>query len=296
MYKVLAPYHSILILLALLVSPLAAQLPNTTLYQVDLIKKSSGLSISGVKYLNNFNQSGYNNQVSFISADEIMFTANANDPDITDLYVANTRTLNLERLTANGLSEYSPNIMPGRDFYSCVRVETDLKTQLLWVYPKDLSNTGFSPIPDITNVGYYAWLDTELVALFLVGTPHELVVVNVNNGEKYKIIDKIGRCIKVNDMGEILFVHKLSDEQWFIKSYDLSTQKMSVICQTIPGSEDFELASNGNIFMASKAKIYEYNPSLTQSWAEILDFSSYDINDINRIAFRNNKLILVNNE
>lgn len=296
MHKVLAPYLSILVLLILLVSPLAAQLPNTALYQVDLIKKSSGLSISSVKYLSDFNQSGYNNQVSFISADEIMFTSNAKDQDITDLYVANTRTLNLERLTANGLSEYTPNIMPGRDFYSCVRVEKDLKTQLLWVYPKDLSNIGFSPIPDITNVGYYAWLDTELVALFLVGTPHELVVVNVNNGEQNKIIDKIGRCIKVNEMGEILFVHKLSDEQWFIKSYDLSTQKMSVICQTIPGSEDFELAPNGNIFMAAKAKIYEYNPSLTRSWSEILDFTSYDINDINRIAFRNNKLILVNNE
>lgn len=279
-----------------LVTSIDAQLDNTSIYLANLSIKNSGRSISSVSYLSDYNKTGYNNQVSFISADEILFVSNTENPEVTDIYLANLRLEELERITANGLANYSPNTMPGKDYYSCVRVEKDKTTQHLWLYPTSLENTGFTPLPEITNVGYYAWLDENKVALFLVGTPHELVVADINTGEQNKIMDKIGRCIKVNDQGEIIFIHKLSDQQWFIKTYNIETNKISVLCQTIPGSEDFELLNNGNILMASKSKVYEFNPSLTNSWSEILDFQEFGLANINRLAFRNNKLILVNNE
>ncbi len=275
---------------------LSAQLEASSIYNFNLVKSNGQIDIKRGKFLSNFNPNGYNNQVTFISADNILLAANIDDPAITDLYKANIRLGKLERITANGLADYSPAIVPGIDYYSCVRVEEDGSTQLLWLYPTDGSNVGFTPLPDITNIGYYAWINADLVALFLVDAPNKLSIANIKTGESSVILENIGRCLKLDSDGNLIFVHKISADQWYLKSYNPSNQKMDVICQTLPGKEDFELSSNDNILMGDKSKLYEFNQELTNSWVELFDFRKFGIKKISRLALRNNKLILIENE
>jgi len=273
----------------------SAQLPSTDLYMFTFLNNGEKISLKDPLYLSGFNPDGYNNQPYFINPSEVYITSNFYDKDFTDFMKLDIQNDEYYRITAtDSISEYSPtpNAVPG--YFSAVRVEKDGTAQSFWLYPEDHSNSGKRIFKDVSNIGYHCWLSEEEVAMFLVSTPMKLAIGNLNTGLISNVIDNIGRCFQQNSDGELLFIHKISEDSWYIKSYNLEDKRASIITQTRPNSEDFVLLSDGTIIMGEGSKLFSIIPARDEYWTEIMDLAELDISNISRLAVSRNRLILVN--
>lgn len=274
---------------------LSAQLPETDLYMFTLLNNGERISLKDPVYLSGFNPNGYNNQPFFINPWEVYITSNFYEKDFTDFMKLDLQNDQYYRITAtDSISEYSPTPRAMNGYFSAVRVEKDGITQSLWLYPNDHSNAGKRIFEDIDNIGYHCWLSEEEVALFLVSTPMKMAIGNVESGAVANVLDNIGRCFQQNSNGDLLFVHKVTENTWYIKSYSLEDRKATILAQTRPNSEDFALLSDGTIIMAEGSKIFSLHPDRDEEWKEVIDAAEYDMTDISRLAVSRNRLILVN--
>lgn len=274
---------------------LFAQLPKTDLYMFTFLNNGEKLSLKDPVYLSGFNPDGYNNQPYFINPAELYITSNLYDKNFTDFIKLDIQNEVYYRITAtDSISEYSPTpkALPG--FFSAVRVEKDGTTQSFWLYPEDHSNAGKRIFNSISNIGYHCWLSENEIAMFLVSTPMKLAIGNLKTGNVSNILENIGRCFHQNANGDLLFVHKVTEDTWFIKSYDMETRKATTITQTRPNSEDFALLPDGTIIMGEGSKLFSIQPAPDANWVEISDLAEFDINNISRIAISRNRLVLVN--
>ncbi|MDF1696730.1 MAG: hypothetical protein P1U56_12890 [Saprospiraceae bacterium] len=289
--------HLIACGLILCASMVNAQLPKTDLYMFTLLDNGERISLKDPVYLSGFNPDGYNNQPSFINPGEVYVTTNLYDKNFTDFVKLDLVNDTYYRVTAtDSISEFSPTPKAKSGYFSSVRIEKDGQTQSLWLYPDDHSNWGKRIFKDTDNIGYHCWLSENDIALFLVSNPMKLAIGDVESGSISNVLDNIGRCFQQNSEGELLFVHKISEETWYIKSYNIEDRTARIITQTRPGSEDFVLLSNGTILMAEGSKLFSLRPEVDTFWNEIEDLSDYGILNINRLASSRNRLILVNSQ
>lgn len=270
-------------------------MPKSNIYHFTLSKVSNTYRVKSPQFLTAFNKGGYNNQPSYFDDKVIYFTTDYYDTEQTEIAKFDLFNKSLTRITYTEEKEYSPTPMIGKESFSVVRVEDDNKTQTLSTYPID--GIGYSKryMNNTANIGYHVWLDDENVALFLVEAPdHNLAIAHAASERRKIILDKVGRCLKVDKNGHLLFVHKQTEEEWFLKSYNRETNKSITLAQTIAGSEDFELLNDGSILMGSKSKLLILKPD-TKEWSLLVDMKDFGINNITRIASQKNSLVLVDN-
>lgn len=269
--------------------------PTTQIYSFDYSIDGDSLLLDQPQYLSNFNALGYNNQPSFFSPYEVYLTTNMYDHSSTDIVKINLRNENLYRVTETVESEFSPTPSPDPAYFSCVRIERDGKDQSLWLYPINRSSYGRRLLDKLDNVGYHIWLSEDEVGLFLVGTPHEFAIANIKSGEVNTLVENVGRCFRINDNDQLLFVHKITNENWYIKSYDLITKKYKIITETLPGSEDFEILNDGSILMGNGSTLYRFvDTGINSKWYVVSDFAELGISHITRMAISASKLLIIN--
>lgn len=274
-----------------------AQLPKTDVYLAEFKNLNSEPKLLTIKFLNDFNVNGYNNQPRFISYDELYLTVGLDTNRYTDIYRLNLKNNNFFRFTATDkISEFSasPSSQSGR--VSCVRIELDGKDQSLWSYPEDRSGTGNRILPKLNNIGYYCWVSKDSVALFLVGSPHQLVLSDISTGKNELISENIGRCLKYDNEGNLYFVHKIKPDLWQLKVFHIADKAISVVCQMPTGREDYDLLVNGMIITGDGSKLKSINPSKSKDWTEIADFSSTGISNINRLTVVRDRIVFVNSK
>jgi len=200
----------------------------------------------------------------------------------------------LMKVTDTDESEYSPTLTPDKQNFSTITVpptEGSDAPQFLWNYPINRKDSGHAIDYDLTNVGYHIWLNSNELILFLVGDPHQLVHYNIESGTMSEIDKNVGRCFRLNHNNEVVYVHKAAHNIWYFKTFNVDTDKRSIIGETKTGSEDFEILPDNSIIMGHKSKMYKLSP--IGGWKEIDDLQKYGINNISRIAIRNNKIALV---
>ncbi|MEO5583311.1 MAG: hypothetical protein ABIR66_11505 [Saprospiraceae bacterium] len=280
---------------------LRAQAPMSQVFLFDVQVLSSGqYGIHHSRLLTGFNPTGYNNQPSFISDHELVFTSMVPPATQTDIILLNFNNLTRQQVTNTTWSEYSPTLMPDKNHISCVRVDEPATSshpnavQRLYSYELKPQGKISSIIPEMKNIGYHTWLDNKNVALFLVNKPNQLALVDITTRDPLVFTSDIGRCITSDDRGHLIYVHKITDKDWFIKDYDPVLQRANILAETVKGSEDFVLLPGGNILMGSGSKLFVISPSTQKTWTEIADLKYYGIQSITRMAFRNNRLALVN--
>ncbi len=246
------------------------------------------------KLLTQFNSKGYNNQPFFINDHELLLTVKINGTSQTDIYKFNLNTNTRQQITKTSLSEFSPSVTSDMKSLSFVRVDDEASAlQRIYTAEYKLNSKINSPLPDIKNVGYYSWLDSKNVALFLVNKPSQIALVNTDTKDPLIFSSDIGRCMQSNTNGNLLYVHKITDEYWYIKEYDSINQKANIVSETVKGSEDFAHLPDGEFIMAKDSKLYSIHPQTEKSWTEIADLSFFGIRNITRLAFNGGKLALV---
>lgn len=235
---------------------------------------------------------GYNNQPFFLADGQSLLFTSIRDKQ-ADIYRYDIKTRATTRITDTPESEFSPTLTPDGKFISVVRVEAD-GTQRLWKFPL----AGGKPVlvlEKIKPVGYHTWIDENTVALYVLGQPNSLQLVDVKTEKAEVIVEKIGRTVRrIPGEDKIAFVHRLTDEEWVIKSYDLKTKAISTLIKTLPLSEDFAWTPSGMLVISKNSKLLSWTPG-QPDWQPQVDFSEAGLKGITRIAIspRGDRVALV---
>ncbi len=269
-------------------TPSVAQLPNTQVYAFDLGRDGAGFTFLKCKMLTAFNPYGYNNQPQWVNNNELYLAVQfPNDTNQTDIWSLSLINNVISRVTATPESEYSPTLMPDRRSISCVRVDAGRSpTQRLWTYPLDRSSTGKDLLSLHPNVGYHCWLSDKKLALFMVdGSNNYLKLVNAEDQSSIQLTSGIGRSLARMNDGKLAYVHKQTAQQWVIKTLDPQSYSGTVISETVAGSEDFALLSDGTFLMGQGSNMYAMYPSDPQKeWREVADLAQFGVINIKRLA------------
>ena len=289
-------FISFLALVVVISQSAFAQLPSTDLFMIHYSNVDTQFNLKKVTYLSAFNPLGYNNQPQFIGLDELYLSTDVYSLGKPEIIKLDLYSETLERMTMSEESDFSPSPLPNGAGFSTVRIEQDGVTQTLWAYDHQSFSTGARILEGISTIGYYKWLSEEDLAMFLLPEPFTMNITNINTGASKTLIDNIGRCLRQDDEGKLLFTHQIQGGKRFIKSYDLELGKMEVICQALEGSEDFEIIGGSAIVMAKDSKLYYFDPATSTSWTEVLDLSEFGINNISRLAYSRGRIVLVSNK
>lgn len=273
-----------------------AQLPATDLYMIQYSNVDTQFNLKKVSYLSAFNPLGYNNQPTFIGLDELYMTTDVYSLGKPEVVKLNLQDETLERMTMSEESDFSPSPLPNGNGFSTVRIEQDGVTQTLWAYNDRNFSQGARIFEEISTIGYYKWLSEEDIAMFMLPEPFSLNIGNITTGSSTTIIDNIGRCLKQDNKGNLLFTHEINGGLRYIKSYDVVSGKMSVVCQALEGSEDFEIIAGGAIIMAKNSKLFYFDPAVSTSWTEVLDLEEFGIKNITRLTYNRGRIVLVSNK
>ncbi len=224
---------------------------------------------------------GYNNQPSFLPDGKSLLYTSIRDKQ-ADIYRYDLRSASTTQVTSTPESEYSPALMPDGKFISVVRVEAD-GTQRLWKFPL----AGGLPsliLENIKPVGYHLWVDNDTLALFVLGKPNTLQLVDLRSGKAEVIADNPGRILRrVPHENKFSFVHKVSDQEWLIKTFDLKSRAIATFIKTFPGIEDYAWTPSGVLLMANGTKLFTRKKS-DWAWVELADFGNAGLKNITRIA------------
>ena len=271
-------------------------LPNSNIFLLETEWSDTVLLFKNPKFLTGFNKQGYNNQPAFISNTELLVTVGMSGDNQTDIYLLDLEKKSKLRMTRTAESEYSPHLTPENLFFSVVRVETDEgRSQRLWQYPLDRKDGGKPVFKYLRGIGYYYWLDRFKVALFNVATTNYLSMGDTRDESTQHLTPGIGRCFQSSPNGRLVFVHKITDNNWVIKAMDKNSLQVEEITKTISGSEDFVILKDGSILMGKGSRLYRCHPVKKQGWHEVADLKNIGIYNISRMAVSGDgKLAIVN--
>ena len=173
--------------------------------------------------------------------------------------------------------------MPDGKNISVVRVEAD-GTQRLWKFPLNGGQPSLI-LEKIKPVGYHLWIDDHTLALFILGTPNTLQIVDLKTGKTETVVANPGRIIRrIPNQNRFSFVHKISDREWVIKEFDLRMRTSASLTPTLPGVEDYAWLPSGRLLMAKDSKLFSMVPLKDKDWKEVADFSKAGLKGITRIA------------
>jgi len=266
--------------------------PSTDIFIVELRGRAGSLS-AGAPF-NITNREGYDNQPMFLRDGQSLFYTSIREDGQSDIYRYDLKSRTSSRVTDTKEGEYSATVTPDGKSFSVIRVEAD-STQRLWKFPL----AGGEPalvLKSIKPVGYHAWIDDRTLALFVLGEPNTLQLVDTRTEKAEVIAQNIGRSLhRMRGAGKVSFVHKESAKDWVIKELDVKTRKTAPITTTLPGSEDYVWTPGGSLLMAKESKLYEWKPGRDTAWREVADFSARGVRGITRLAVSpsGNQLALV---
>ena len=184
------------------------------------------------------------------------------------------------QLTHTEASEFSPLQIPGQEAFSAIH---ELRgKQYLWRY--DLSGEPLGPIfATAEPVGYHAWANEQVVAMFILGDPATLQVGDALSGEIRIVAENPGRSVhRIPGTEEISFVRKVSDEEWWIERLDPAAGTTVRMTETLPGREDYAWTPEGEILMGDGSRLFAWSEG--SDWTGIADFSDLGVEGITRLA------------
>ena len=258
--------------IALLALPVMAQVPTSDLFLIDLTTHEARRLPTPV---------GYNNQPSFLPDGRLLFAGNYDDQ--TDLYIADASGTAIQQLTFSQESEYSPTLTPDGAHISSVRVESD-GTQRLWQFPLE-GGPGKVLLPHVKGVGYHLWVSEQRLALFIVGTPHTLVLGSREGGPTQILFSEPGRCLAQvpgTSMFSVMRNTRKGPRLVLFSRNDMLAEKS---LEPLEGAQDYCWTPAGLLLMGSGSELHQLDSHQANgTWSLRVDLASKDIGQISRMA------------
>ena len=253
--------------------------------------------------INITNRAGYDNQPFFSQNGKGLYytqMSNVMGSDQTDIIYydfAEGRHTNLTRTIQS--SEYSPTEIPNSTLLSVIKVEPD-GTQRLWTINQE---TGQQSILNrhIKPVGYHAWGANGEIAMFVLGEPMTLQIIDSkDNKVAVKIADNIGPSIRYSATLDV-FTYSIQTEQgqelWTYQHNTNSpkTTKLTVLPQ---GAQYYTLFDDQTVISANGSELMTASLNASPSWHRFANLSADCPTSITRIAVAKDqsKIAVVCNE
>ena len=257
----------------------AAAPPASDIFIIDVASHNGKMKLGPPVKITNW--VGYNNQPSFMPDGQSVLYTSIRDRQ-ADIYRYDIARGATTQITNTPESEYSPTLMPDGQSISVIRVEAD-GTQRLWRFPL-AGGTPSLILEKLKPVGYQLWIDDHTLVLFILGKPNTLQIADTRTEKAETIAENPGRTLRrIPHQNKFSFVHKVSDQEWIVKAYDIDSRKVTELIKTFPGVEDYAWTSAGDLLMAKDAKLFVRKKS-DWAWQEIADFSQAGLKTITRIA------------
>ncbi|MGH7597570.1 MAG: TolB family protein [bacterium] len=255
--------------------------PAADIFLVDMKMRDSQVELGKPAQITEWK--GYDNQPSFLPDGKSLLYTSIRDDGQADIYRYNIADNTITRITQTSESEFSPTTMPDGKHFSVVRVEPD-STQRLWKFPVT-GGASALVLENVKPVGYHAWADANIAALFILGNPLTLQIADLRTGKAEIVAENIGRSLhKIPKQEAISFVHKVGENEWLIKRLDLKTRTISTLVKTLPGSEDCAWTPQGILLMGQDSKLFQCDPKKNDEWQDIADFAGAGLKGITRLA------------
>jgi hypothetical protein len=268
------------VLIVSLTSALAAQnptAPSTDVYVYRLDRPQDGV-------VNITNRVGYDNQPSFIDA-RLAWTSQRDGQ--YDIYWLN---LEVEKpLTRTSESEYSAAVTPDGRSVAVIRVEKD-STQRLWRFPI----AGGAPsvvLADIKPVGYFAYLDANTLALFVLGGPNSpstLQIADTRTGRGTVVTTAPGRSIQHVPGGRrASFTQRIAGKTVLQTVDPTPKADGSFAIDTVaalPDSADYVVWKSATVAITGAGSRLMQLQLPSKEWTVLADLSAHGIKRISRLA------------
>jgi hypothetical protein len=281
---------TLLLTLILIVSKysIALSQPATEIYLFDVDETENTFSISNPRNISK--NEGYDNQPYFLNDEEFVYAANYDNQ--TDIVLYNLVSGDKKRLTKTPESEYSPKPTINGKYISAVLLSKDGK-QTFAKY--SLKGGDAKSITSDQKIGYYCWFDKKTIFSFVVGSPPSLQEWNTKNSKFKIIMMNPGRSLhNIPNQKSISFVHKESDDIWYLNSYNPENDKVEYITEIFKGSEDIAWTQNGMVLTTKEKKLYKFSTTSDHEWSLVANMEDYNLSDASRIAISpNGKLMAI---
>jgi hypothetical protein len=151
-------------------------------------------------------------------------------------------------------------------------------------------------------VGYFAWLDSTTLALFVLGNPNTLQIADTRTGRGRVVTTNIGRSLqRVPGSRRASFVHRVGNS-WVLKTVDPDPRAdMTFDIETIgalPDSADYVVwKSSTELYTATGSRLLRMRlPNRT--WTLVEDLGLKGVSRISRLALSpdGSRLAIVANE
>lgn len=227
---------------------------------------------------------GYDNQPAFsLDGSRLLFTANR-DGTQTDTWVWDRATARARALWATPEGEYSPTLAPDGG-YSVIRVEAD-GTQRLW----EFDSAGANPrllFTDIKPVGYHAWIDDDVLGLFVLGQPATLQLAKISTGKGDVVASGIGRSLhRIPGTRTIGFVQRESDGEYWVKRIDVDSRQIEPIVKVLTESTDRDIAwmpDGQTLLLSAGTRIFTWRTG-DKEWSQVLDVAPLGLGNVSRMT------------
>jgi len=258
---------------------------GTDLFLIQITSDGETLVFANPVKINN--SEGYNNQ-PFFHPDGVSLFYSSGVGSNTDIYCYTIETGQITRLTDTPDSEYSPTVMPGGKQLSVIQLVLSEGpregAQPLLAFPID----GGQPdliFEDGEKVGYHAWIDSDNVVMFLLGSPNFLQITNLKDQSSLRIAENIGRSLyKIPNQEAISFSQNKEDGLNVIMSYNLKTRQTESIVSMLDGNSFYAWSSSGMLVMGVESTLYLFRPGVDKDWQYIWDLAEFGIKNISRLA------------
>lgn len=244
-------------------------------------------------------RNGYDDQPSFSDGGSYLLYTSEQTGGQTEIIRFDPMMKLSKQMTTTALSEYSPQMMPGNKYFSCVVVEKD-SSQRIWRYHKVTGESNVL-LPKVYAVGYHCWFNPKTVFLFQIGEPNMLVMVNTGNSKKRNCVSNPGRCMQTWKSPKrklLLYTEMNPDSSWTVKALNGTgmTEQSFAPVQLPAGTQDFTVDGLNNMIAGQGSKLMCYNLIRRDGWQEITDLKGIGITKISRLAVSQsgNRLALVN--
>ncbi|MCP4157270.1 MAG: hypothetical protein GY757_56690 [bacterium] len=232
---------------------------------------------------------GYNNQPIFVPNSPYLMYSSARGEQ-TDIYRYNTKTNKTDQLTSTPESEYSPTPIPGKNAFSVIQLFiTDgprKGAQPLMAFPFDKGKPSHI-YEEGKKVGYHTWVTKSILAMFILGSPHTLQIINLESKKAAVVAENIGSSIlKVPGKNAVSFIHLKDSKNGIIKSVDVDSLKLTPIAPVQKGSEHFTWTPGGILLMGVGSNLFKYEPGKDSTWVQVVDLASVskNVTNVTRLA------------
>ncbi|CAN5637502.1 hypothetical protein BH23GEM11_BH23GEM11_02170 [soil metagenome] len=288
-------------------SPGAAQ-PSTDIIVLDLYPHLDHVHVGSMIRVTD--REGYDNQPTFVDHDRLLFVSDR-EGGRTEVFMYTISSGTLERVTATPEeAEYSPRVVPGGPAISAVRVEADGESQHLVRYPAAFlrrdtgdardardargdaaARAGLLPVVDgerlaapLDDIGYYAWAGRRHMAVFRVGDPSSLHLVDLDGGESRLVRERVGPSLQsIPGTDEVSFVDVGDPERPLLFRLSGETGEVHEVAELPPGAVEHAWISDLTAFIGHQGVLHRSTGAAGNPWHPILELSEV-VGPFSRIA------------